>query len=176
MLSLLEEITTDAQECCHTWWLLMMDRFYSKINWCSFMQHWQIIVSLSLIVGSFCYWSPSDIGCQLYVRTAAQVSWGILWLAPEGSHITGVRDCSVENVSRKRNMNWKSRSITSWRRNKLGLFFFFTQDIFLSDNRLFFAVKVRFFPQIFTCMKNSSRSVWINNTYSRRDATRTLPL
>lgn len=147
MLSLLEEITTDAQECCHTWWLLMMDRFYSKINWCSFMQHWQIIVSLSLIVGSFCYWSPSDIGCQLYVRTAAQVSWGILWLAPESSHITGVRDCSVENVSRKRNMNWKSRSITSWRRNKLGLFFFslrisfFQTIVFFSQSRWDFFLK-----------------------------------
>lgn len=151
MLSLLEEITTNAQECCHTWWLLMMDRFYSKINWCSFMQHWQIIVSLSLIVGSFCYWSPSDIGCQLYVRTAAQVSWGILWLAPEGSHITGVRDCSVENVSRKRNMNWKRRSITSWRRNKLGLVFFFhsgylsfrQSSFFRSQGEIFF---LKFLP------------------------------
>lgn len=99
---------------------------------------------LSLIVGSFCYWSPSDR--LLDVRTAAQVSWGILWLAPEGRHITGVRDCSVENVSRKRNMNWKSRSITSWRRNKLGfLFIFLTQDIILSDNHLFSQSRWDFF-------------------------------
>lgn len=103
------------------------------------------IVSLSLIVGSFCYWSPSDIGCQLDVRTAAQVSWGILWLAPEGSHITGVRDCSVENVSRKRNMNWKNRSITSWRRNKLGFFFFFYSRYRSFRQSSVFAVEVRFF-------------------------------
>ncbi len=82
----------DAQEC---WgWLLRMERFYTKINGRSFIQHWQTIC-LSLIARSSITEAPQILHVWLQKSSwnRSSLSWGILWLAPAVKHITGVHGC-----------------------------------------------------------------------------------
>lgn len=122
MLPLLEEISADrtqkmlrnADDDCWGW----NDFTLRSMDAASFSINKPFLISDCVVL---CY--QMHVWLQKSSWNRRSVSWGILWLAPAGNHNRSprLRDCSVENVNRKRNMNWKSRSLTSRRRNTLGI-------------------------------------------------------
>lgn len=101
-----------------------MERVYTTMDAASYSINWQtIFISDSAV---FSHWSPSDTACLTAEEQLEQELTELRDIVVGSSRQAynrspRLRDCSVETVNIKRNMNWKSRGLTSRRRNTLGI-------------------------------------------------------